>query len=75
MQKQEAKIVDELNKVNLQIIADGVQTKKGNVSYQKWRRDQIDTLNGLRVEETVFQKLKNSVNNNTVFAKLKRFSE
>lgn len=73
-QVQEQRIVDKLEFVNNLIIANGAQTKKGNIYYAKWRRQNVEAIEKMNTEETVFQKLKSNKDANNVFNKLKKYS-
>lgn len=67
------KIVDELSFVNNSIVAFNASSRKGNISYRKWRRDNVDKIEELNTVQTVFDRLKKSKKIVTVFDKLRKF--
>ena len=61
-----------MNYVNDHVVIHGTGTKKGNISYSKWVRQQKDKLEELKIGDNVFNKLKHRRKKNTVFSKIKR---
>lgn len=77
--KQREKIIEAINRVDELIMVQGLfQSKKGQASYSRWKRDQTEKLEELDILEngTVFDKMKleakKSRKNLTVFDRLKR---
>ena len=71
---KQKRVNEELRLAEVIVNASYAGTKKGNLVYNKWKREKINIMEKIKEEEnmTVFDRLKNSQQANTLFDRLKR---